>query len=137
MTICPFKRAETGTPEEYFSSHLEGVRKDVECIFGILKKMWRILNNGFFHRDMVIWEKIFIKCCWLNNFMLDVMERTDVRVGRGAPIGVGGIWLSGTMEGEPEAAEDNDRDLSVQFLHRRSLLVDHYHLFRTKGAIQN
>jgi hypothetical protein len=69
--------------------------------------------------------------------MLDVMERTNVRVGRGAPIGVDGIWLSGRTEGEPESMEDNDRDLSVQFLHCRSLLVNHYHLFRTKGAIQN
>ena len=136
-TIRPFKRAETGTPEEYFSKHLEGVWKDVECTFGILKKRWRILNNGFFHRDMVICEKIFITCCWLNNFMLDVMVRTNVRVGRGAPIGGDGIWLSGTTEVEPEAMEENDRDLSVQFLHRRGLLVNHLHLFCKKGAIQD
>jgi hypothetical protein len=125
--IRPFKRAETGTPEEYFSMHLEEVRNYVECTFGILKKKWRILNNGFFHREMVICEKIFITCCWLNNFMLDVTESTNVRVGCGAPIG----------EGEQEAAEDNDCNLSVQFLHRQSLLVNNYHLFWTKGAIQN
>ncbi len=35
--------------------------------------------------------------------MLDVMERTNVRVGHGAPIGVDRIWFSGTTEVEPEA----------------------------------
>ena len=69
--------------------------------------------------------------------MLDVMERTNVRVGCGAPIGVDGIWLSGTTEVEPEATEENDRDLSVQFLHRRSLLINHLHLFRKKKSIQD
>jgi hypothetical protein len=118
--------------------HLVGVWKDVECTFGIQKKRWWILNNGFFHREMEICEKIFITCCWLNNFlMLDVMERTNVRVGHGAPISVDGIWLSGTTEVEPEATEENDRNLSVQFLHRRSLFVDHLHLFLKKGAIQD
>ncbi len=66
--------------------------------------------------------------------MLDVMERTNVRVGRGAPIGVDRIWLSGSTEVEPEAADDNDRDLSVQFLHHRSLLVNHFSRILHKGA---
>jgi hypothetical protein len=135
--ICPFKRTDIGSPKEYFSMHLEGVRKDVECTFGILKKRWRILNNGFFHREMEICKKIFVTFCWLNNFMLEVMERTNVRVGRVAPICVDGIWLSGPTEVEPEAREESDRNLSVQFLHRRSLLVNHLHLFRKKGAIQD
>ena len=136
-TICPFKRAETGSPEDYFSTNLEGIRKDVECTFGILKKRWRILNNGFYHRDIRICEKIFLTCCWMNNFMLDVMERGNIRVGRGAPLGFDGIWLSGAMEIEPESAEENDRDLSFQFLHRRSLLVNHFNVFRRKGPIKN
>ena len=65
------------------------------------------------------------------------MERTNVRVGRGAPIGVDGIWLSGTTEVEQEATEENDCDLSFQFLHRRSLLVNHFNVFRRKGPIKN
>jgi hypothetical protein len=102
MTICPFKWTDIGSPEEYFSTHLKRVWKVVECTFGILKKRWWILNNGFFHREIEICRKIFVTCCWLNNFMFYVMERTNVRVGRGAPIGVDGIWLSGPTEVEPE-----------------------------------
>jgi hypothetical protein len=56
-----------------------------------------------------------------------------------APIGDDGIWLSGAMEDEPEETVEEtecDRNLSVQFLHRRSLLVKHLHLFCQKGEIQ-
>ena len=149
MTICPFTRVYCASAEGYFSSNLEGVRKDVECTFGILKKRWRVLNNGFFHREMEICSKIFITCCWLNNFLLDLMERSNVRVGRGAPIDDDGIWLSGTTEKEREQEETDEEDeeeseeeseedckLSQAFLQRRGLLVKHLHLFRQKGAIQ-
>ena len=38
-TICPFTWANNTSPEGYFSMNLESVRKDVECTFGILKKV--------------------------------------------------------------------------------------------------
>jgi hypothetical protein len=50
------------------------------------------------------------KC--LNNFMLDLMERTNVRVGCGSPMGDDGIWLSGPRDVEPE---ETDCFLSTQF----------------------
>ncbi len=78
------------------------------------------------------------------------MERSNVRVGRGAPIDDDGIWLSGMTEEEEREQEetdeedkeeseeesDEDRELSQAFLQRRGLLVKHLHLFRQKGAIQ-
>ena len=118
--ICPFTRMRLSSAEGYFSTNVESVRKDVECTFGIIKKRWRILNNGFYQRDMALCEKIFVTCCCLNNFMLDVMEITNVRVGRGAPMGDDGIWLSGPRDVEPE-----ENFLSMQFDQRRMLLVHH------------
>jgi hypothetical protein len=59
-TICPFTRVSCATVEGYFLSNLEGVCKDVECTFGILKKRWRVLNNGFFHREMEVCSKILL-----------------------------------------------------------------------------
>jgi hypothetical protein len=109
-TICPFTRVNCASAEGYFLLNLEGVCKDVECTFRILKKKWRVLNNGFFHREMEICSKIFITCCWLNNFLLDLMERSNVRVGRGAPIDDDGIWLSGTTEKEREQEETDEED---------------------------
>ena len=121
------------SPEGYFSTNIEGVRKDVECTFGIRKKRWRILNNGFYHRDIVICKKIFVTCCWMNNYLLDLMERSNVRVGRGATIGDDGIWLAGHRE--DENPKETDRVLSTQFIHRRNLLVKHLHVFHKKGKI--
>ena len=131
-TICPFTRTSISSPEGYFSTNIESVRKDVECTFGIIKKRWRILNNGFYQRDMVICDKIFVTCCCLNNFMLDLMEKTNVRVGRGHPMGDDGIWLSGPRDVEPE---ETDRLLSMQFEQRRFLLVNHLYLYRKLGNI--
>ena len=131
-TICPFTRTSNSSPEGYFSMNIESVRKDVECTFGIIKKRWRILNNGFYQRDIVKCDKIFVTCCCLNNFMLDLMERTNVRVGRGDPMGDDGIWLSGPRDVEPE---ETDRLLSMQFEQRRFLLVNHLYLFRKLGNI--
>jgi hypothetical protein len=51
-------------------------------------------------------EKVFVTCCWLNNFLFDLMEQTNVRVGRGAPIGGDCIWLSGPTDVEDDDAVD-------------------------------
>jgi hypothetical protein len=90
--ICPFTVDEPcHTESGYFSSNLESVWKDIECTFGILKKRWRILNSGLGYRGIGDCEKIFLACCCLHIFLLDIMERNDVRVGRGAPFPGDGI----------------------------------------------
>ena len=134
-TICPFTRVENTSAQGYFTTHLEGVWKDVECTFGILKKRWWILNNGFFYREDLICEKIFVTCCWINNFLLDLMERPNIQLVRGAPVGDDGVWLSGPTEVEPNN-NDTDRILSEEFAQRRSQLVEHLRLFRRIGAIE-
>ncbi len=111
--------------------NLESVRKDVECTFGILKKRWKILNDGLNNQDIQTCESIFNACCCLNNFMLDQMERSCVRVGRGAPMGNDGIWL----DGETVLTEVTDKTLSMQFAKRRSLLAKHLRVLRKNGPI--
>jgi hypothetical protein len=65
-----------------------------------------------------------VTCCWLNNFLLDLMDCPNVHVGRGAPLGDDGLWLSGPRE---LRRDDNitDRILLEEFFHCRSQLVDH------------
>ena len=75
-------------------------------------------------------EKIFVTCCCLHNFMLDLMEITNVRVGCGSPMGDDGIWLSGPRDVEPE---ETDCFLSMQFDLRRMLLVHHLYQKRKLG----
>ena len=113
---------------------MESVRKDIECTFGILKKRWKVLNDGLHYCDIRIrtCERVFNACCYcLHNFMLDQMERYRVRVGRGALIGTYGIWL----DGNTVATEATNVMLSMQFAKRRSLLAKHLLVLRQNGPI--
>jgi hypothetical protein len=131
-SICPYERVDSSTLEGYFSTNLEGVRKDVECTFGILKKRWRILNNGLNYRDIRTCEKIFVTCCCMHNFLLDQMERGTSTVGRGRPIGNDGVYLDGHTDPPVLSRESG---LSIQFGKRRSLLANHLKTFRSLGNI--
>ena len=129
--ICPYAGCENSSLEVFFWTNLESVQKDVECMFGILKKWWQVLNDGLHYCDINKCERIFNACCCLNNFMLDQMERNSVQVGRGAPIGTDGIWL----DGNTVATEATDIMLSMQFVKRRSLLAKHLLILLKKGPI--
>jgi hypothetical protein len=107
--ICPYKHEPVSSKKGYFSSKIESVRKDVECVFGIIKKRWRILDYGICFRYMEFIEKILPVCCMLHNEMLPEMETRDcdVRVGRGAPLPGDGIWLRGDDRIFDNEGEDN------------------------------
>ena len=96
----------------------------MECTFGIIKKRWRILNNGLYYRDIGTCEKIFVTCCCLHNFLLDLMERTDVRVGRGRPLEGDVIWLDVDRAAETPA-NVTTQQLAFRFGSRRELLSKH------------
>jgi hypothetical protein len=46
MLICPFKDQPDGSSETRWSGLIESLRKDVECLFGILKKRFMILKHA-------------------------------------------------------------------------------------------
>ena len=95
-SIFPYTHVDLASTEGYFSSNLESVRKDVKCTFGILKKQWRILHYGLHYRDIKKCEKIFVTCCCLHKFLVDIMEWKVKRVQRGGPIDQhDGLWLEG------------------------------------------
>ena len=72
--ICPYKHEPVSSRKGYFSSKIESIRKDVECVFGILKKRWKILDYGIRFRDIDVVKKVFVVCCMLHNNMLSEME---------------------------------------------------------------
>lgn len=113
--ICPYQYEHHGTRKGYFSQHLESVRKDVECTFGILKKRWRILDYGIHYRGIERCEKVFITCCILHNMLIDDYTADDIRtarIGRGAPLGSDAIFLEGPTN-------RRDRELSLRSLQKR------------------
>jgi hypothetical protein len=125
--VCPYKHEPVASKKGFFSSKIESVRKDVECVFGILKKRWKILDYGIRFSNMQVVEKVFVVCCMLHNFMLSEMEskESDVRVGRGVPIPGDGIWLRGAERSFPW--KDDNRVLAKLWSERRECLATHIH----------
>ena len=70
-TVPPIKTS-TSRAEIRFSAWLESLRKDVECTFGILKGRWRILKSGFRVHGTSTPDKVFLTCCALHNWLLEV-----------------------------------------------------------------
>ena len=61
----------TNDPDELkWTKHIESVRKDIECIFGILKCRFRCLLNPIFIHNEYYVDALFITCCVLNNMIL-------------------------------------------------------------------
>jgi hypothetical protein len=135
-TICPFMRSQTNSPRESaFSANLESVRKDVECVFGILKARWGILDHGFKHRSIQVCRDIFIACCVLHNMMLDEMEREEAppRIGRGCHMPHEGMWLEGPSDPPPTGKRtQQEKEWSIQFHRRRNILADHLRVWKSK-----
>jgi hypothetical protein len=132
-SMCPYLQVIQWSPEGFFSSNLESVRKDVECTFGIMKKQWRILHNGFHYHNIRKCEKIFVTCCCLHNFLIDMMERNVQRCHRGGPMDANnGMWLEGPTPDNPVSSR---RSLEHRFSSRRSILAKHLQVFRQRGGI--
>ena len=70
-TVPPIKST-SSQREIRFSRWLESMRKDVEFTFGILKGRWRILKTGICLGGVEKADKIFLTCCALHNWLLDV-----------------------------------------------------------------
>lgn len=71
VTIPPIKDTDTEA-EAKFSKWLEGMRKDVECTFGILKGRFRVLKSGIRTHGTDSADMTFKTCCALHNYLLEV-----------------------------------------------------------------
>ncbi len=58
--------------ETHWSRWVESMRKDVECMFGILKGRWRILNSGVCIYGVDKVDEIWLTCRVLHNWLLDI-----------------------------------------------------------------
>ena len=97
-TIPPVKDT-CNRSELRFSQWLEALRKDVECTFGILKGRWRILKTGIRVHNTEASDNIWMTCCALHNFLLDVD-------------GLSHKWEEGVPSSfETEAGEFADEDI--------------------------
>jgi hypothetical protein len=91
-----------GSAEGYFSSNLESIQKDIKCTFGILEKRWRILHNGIHFCNIKKCKKMYVACCCLHNFLVDIMETNVPQIGRGRPMDNDNrLWLEGPTQDNP------------------------------------
>ena len=58
--------------EKHLSQWIESFRKDVECVFGILKGRFRILKTGIRLAGDVAADNVWLTCCALHNLLLEV-----------------------------------------------------------------
>ena len=120
-----------GSIEGYFSLNLESVQKDVECTFGILKKRWCILH----YPDIKKCEKIFVTCCCLHNFLVDIMEWNVKHVKLGGSINKhNGLWLDGRTTSNPEFS---GRLLEFKFNFRTNIPAKHLQIFCQREVTVN
>ena len=68
-TVPPFKNALT-YKELRWSKWIESMRKDVECVFGILKGRFRVLKTGVRLHGLKATDRLWLTCCALHNFLL-------------------------------------------------------------------
>jgi len=130
-------RSQTNSPRESaFSANMESIRKDIECVFGILKARWGVLDRGFKHRSIQVCQDVFIACCVLHNMMLDEMERKDAppRIGRGCHMPHEGMWLEGPSDPPPPTGKrtQQEKEWNIQFHRRRNILADHLLVWKSK-----
>ena len=69
MMQCPMKHTASVAAAKW-SCHLESIRKDVECVFGILKHRFRILKFPVELHNQDEIDSVFFTCCILNNMLL-------------------------------------------------------------------
>lgn len=69
--VAPFKHEPEGKPPALWSNHIESVRKDIECVFGILKRRFLILKHPVRLQGMDIISDLFVACGVLHNMLID------------------------------------------------------------------
>ena len=66
---CPLKHSAIPR-ESLWSEWVETVRKDVECVFGVLKGRFRCLKLPIYYHDKKSIDDMFFTCCILHNMLL-------------------------------------------------------------------
>ena len=126
-------RAQTNSPlEDYFSTTLESLWKDVECMFGILKGRWTSLDKGYKYRKMKTCGEIFLACAVLHKMILSEMVREGrpPLLQRGVHLVSDGMWLEGPSQMVPVPGTDNLKKLKEAFDLRWTQLCHHLRIWK-------
>lgn len=140
ILMPPFKNQIDGTDAQLRSKHVESLRKDVECTFGILKKRFAIMKNKFWlhHKEQI--SDIFTTCCILHNMLhewdgydnWEEVEEEALRFDDECQAEVGDTLTMRDRSDTTYAHGDNDVEVDVDFDIRRQHLIDHFMYLRSQ-----
>ena len=129
----PYKEYEPTTIKEGWSKHVEGLRKDVECTFGILKKRFQVLKNPIRLSQAKEIQKMFVTCCALNNRLL----AHDKRNNTGDELDHDNNADENVLHNPFEPHANNVQTSSkAEFQARRDALVNHYSICVNNRSLQ-
>ena len=74
--MAPSKRA-ADVQDYNWSEMLESLRKDIECLFGMMKQEFAILKYGSRFNSLEVMDEIFLTCCAIHN-QRKVIAGTDM-----------------------------------------------------------
>lgn len=107
-----------------FSKRLNSVRKDVECLVGILKTRFRILSLAMPYQKQERMDYVFFTCCILHNMLhtFDGMDDLQEDVNW-----VGSAELQNTREHNKDSSSVGTKDVNdkVQVEKGHTLLRNH------------
>jgi hypothetical protein len=97
VTVPPFSRSNS-LCEICWSRWVESMRKDVKCTFRILKGRWRILKCGVRVHGVDKVDIIWLTCCALHNWLLEIDGLSNVWTGEQvADSNAESYWLGGVI----------------------------------------
>ena len=120
-TTIPPMKVTNDQREIRWSQWIESLRKDVECTFGILKGRWRILKTGIRLHGVEATDKIWMTCCALHNWLLEVDGLDDEWQG-----GVRSDWESELGLHDMDDATRFVPPAALARLNARQLSARHY-----------
>jgi hypothetical protein len=120
-TTIPPMKVTNDQREIRWSQWIESLRKDVECTFGILKGWWRILKTGIHLHGVEATNKIWMTCCALHNWLLEINGLDDKWQG-----GVPSDWESELGLHNLDDATEYAPVAALSRLNARHLSARHY-----------
>ena len=102
-----------------FSEWLESMRKDVECLFGIMKGRFTILRYGLRFRSIERCDKMWLTCCALHNKLL-LIDGLD----KNWETGVSSFW---EKQNEKKEISNPLTPFAIQRLTRSEKKMNCYH----------
>ncbi|KAI2511223.1 Plant transposon protein [Fragilaria crotonensis] len=103
--MFPVKSGAVGSPLSKWAGMMESVRKDIECVFGILKKRFHYLKTFNRMRKQKNIDNAFTTCCIIHNILLE----TDGWLDEDLP-----NYLNGVKDRLGRLFTDDPREMPLQ-----------------------